>query len=256
MKQILIIRKLLNYSFNVFIVFLLNFYSYNAKGRGMITGEFMGNVFQTQFENNLGTSFRALKTKKFSYFITACHLVKNLKDNSQIKLRFSKIWKPLKVKKVIHNCNKDISVFVIDDITSHLFALNLSAGNLTYSQDVFILGFPLGIAPVIKLNGRQSNPIPLVKKGILSGITDQNFLYIDVHINQGFSGGPALFLDSKTKKMKIFGIVSAFKKDKIDGKFMLVNSGIGIVQNIAIAQKIIQQAQKELKDDSFPLKKE
>ena len=223
----------------------------------IVTSEYINNTFQIQYGNGKGTAFRPIHTKKYSYLITATHVISDRNQNllragDEIKIRFNNSWHNIETVKVLHNKNQDSSVFVIGGQYESPFKINLGSNGIFYSQDIFILGFPLGIAPIIDKIGNQIKtiPIPVVKKGVVSSIPTKNdsFYYVDIHINQGFSGGPALFMDIKNNKMKIFGVVSEFKFDKIDGKTFTVNSGIGIIRDISFAHELVLQAQKELQD--------
>ena len=241
------------------VLFSVSF-SFFTQAMNFVTNEYIQTTFQIKYNNNVGTAFKPLKTKKYSYHITAEHVISQARSGDTIAVRTNKGWVNIRAIKVLHNSKQDTSLFVFDGKNSPVaFQNSMDVGGLMYSQDVFILGFPLGIAPIIDKIGEQKQlvPFPLVKKGVVSAIVFKESqqppsnIYVDMHINQGFSGGPALFYDQRVKKMKIFGVVSSFRKDEINGKLIEANSGIGIVRAISFARELIIQAQKELKDDAI-----
>ena len=83
------------------------------------------------------------------------------------------------------------------------------AGGVTYTQDVFILGFPYGLY----LQRNQEEPrsrIPLVKRGILSGgrwFGGAQTMLVDCIANPGFSGGPAVFRSFIDQRWHFLGVV-------------------------------------------------
>ncbi len=222
----------------------------------MITSKYIQNTFLIKHDNKCGSCFKVIKTKKYSYLITAKHVISKLKDNDIIKIYFNNPhgWYDIKAIKILHCDDTDISIFVFDDSkkTSVTFQLPMSSNHLICGQDIFILGFPLEITQDTRIQDQESStPLPLIKKGALSGITPvdkKTIFYVDIHINQGFSGGPALFKNQFDNEIKIFGVVSSYICDQIKGKNVLANSGIGLVECISSASKIIEQARKELQD--------
>ena len=218
----------------------------------LITDEYICNTFSVKFNSSCGTGFRPIKTNNYSYIVTANHVIPELQDNGEIYIYSKDGYKPVKVYKTLHNKEHDTSIIVIKEKSSVSFQHNIGSGNMTYSQDIFVLGFPLGInVQVGKIGGREHPiPIPFVKKGVLSTMTSLKckFWYVGVHINQGFSGGPAIFWDVNDNKSKIFGVVSEFLPDEIDGDEIEANSGIGIVRDISIAKQMIVELQEDIGD--------
>ena len=84
---------------------------------------------------------------------------------------------------------------------------------LVYGQQVYFLGYPFGWDS----GGQQINrgvPLPFVKGGIVSAmeVGDVSRIFLDAHGNEGFSGGPVVFVPNgrpigPNTDFKVAGIV-------------------------------------------------
>ena len=58
-------------------------------------------------------------------------------------------------------------------------------------------------------------PFPLVKHGIFSALQrdskDYTVMFLDGHNNPGFSGGPIIYVNAKTRKLTVAGVVSGYR---------------------------------------------
>ena len=81
-------------------------------------------------------------------------------------------------------------------------------------QDVYALGFPLGSEINVKLQGHHEMSA-FAKKAIISNLGEGDQIYIDTRLNEGFSGGPIIFVNSQ-REMSIAGVISSYST-KLDG---------------------------------------
>lgn len=165
-----------------------------------------------KFNNATGTCFVFDYDKK-QYYVTARHVIEGIKDGQEIELNYKKNWNKHKIKLVGHSSHSDISVFALPTGIVQGESLAASSNDILYSQEIFFLGYPYGLQSDIEhLN--DDFPIPFVKKGILSNFlleTPKKILLLDGLNNPGFSGGPIVYIDMKTNKFQICGIVSGYR---------------------------------------------
>jgi len=90
--------------------------------------------------------------------------------------------------------------------------IDLTEEGATLSDDVFLLGFPLGFDQRMPSNINAGFPIPLVAKGCLAalpGISSPlpgGFL-VAGQIDEGFSGGPVV-ISKNLKRPVVIGVIS------------------------------------------------
>lgn len=86
--------------------------------------------------------------------------------------------------------------------------LTLGSAGMTYSDDVYILGYPFGLT--FETGGEDPQHMPLAKKGIVSGSGLRSGIrvhYLDIFANPGFSGGPAVVKVNPSRRLAVVGIV-------------------------------------------------
>ncbi len=133
--------------------------------------------------------------------------------------------------------------------TGHLPVIP-SLDRIVYSQDVYFLGFPYGLA----LRLGETDLYPFVKKAAFSGSADSpdgvKTLFLDGWNNPGFSGGPVAFYDERSKA-HICGVVSAYRVDLervLSGdmeelnQFIRTNTGIIVAHDIRYAIDAIERS--------------
>lgn len=160
-----------------------------------------------------GTAF-TLDVDGRQYLISARHVVGDCNDAVNLKLFLSKKWVDLQTTLVGEARGEiDISVLAPSKRLSEEIELEPSMA-LLLGQDVFFCGFPM----LMHANGGElmyGRPLPFVKKGTLSAGWDPDDtvkrLYVDAINNEGFSGGPLVFNEHKTGKLKVAAVVSGFK---------------------------------------------
>ena len=218
-----------------------------------VTMNVIRRVFLIKYNNHVATSF-TIDVDNRQYLITARHVVDGIKDGGEVQLFRDGAWQTLKVKPLyIKPEEVDIVVLVPPQQLSPSFPLEPSMGNMVLSQDVYFLGFPYGLL----MDGKALNdgfPFPFVKRGICSALwlaptKNHNVIFIDGYNNPGFSGGPIVFTDTKTKALKVAGVVSGYRvqedsvlKQKADtGLVVRNNSGLLVGYDIKSAVDAISQ---------------
>lgn len=225
-----------------------------------VTSDALQRVFYISVGMNSGTGF-IVETTKSKYMVTAKHLFDNVGCPIHTELRIKKGtgWESID-NRIYYHDDSSIDVAVIE--TSYFDGMEFGKveceKNLYLSQEVFMLGFPYGMEnEAYDIN--RGFPIPLVKKGIVSGFMFDNTsrFYIDWNNNQGFSGGPVVcrqFTDSGySDELYIVGIIKGYRINPLEvedengkgtGKYVKENSGIGIAHNIQVALQIIESIDK------------
>lgn len=227
----------------------------------MITSNVLQRVFHIKFENSSATAFTVDIDNK-QYFVTAKHVLINLKTIDVIEIFHEGVWKKLNVVLIGHHNKADVTVFAIDSyIAGH--SMLATTDGIVLSQEVFFLGFPLGLmSDAGEIN--RNFPLPLVKKGCLSAMffkkedSEGAYMFIDGHNNRGFSGGPVVFQKSPGQEFSVCGVIHGYMNDigdvislPTENKEKLVslqNSGIMKAYSIKNALDLIEN-----NPDGFPI---
>lgn len=215
----------------------------------MITLNVISRTYHLKFGSVTGTCF-TIDIEGRQYFVTAKHVVENLKSGDEIELFYKNTWLKTNAILIGHSTISDVSVFAID---FYIFAhpLTPSAGGMSYGQDLYFLGFPYGISAEIGVLNRDF-PLPLVKKGIFSAIFFEQpgkMFLIDGHNNPGFSGGPVVFKHSETNEFNVAGVISAYRyelepayiNDSPTEIKTRLNTGIIIAYSISNALDLVKE---------------
>ena len=108
----------------------------------MITDRIITNTFRINYKERIGTCF-AITVDNEKYLITARHIVKKIKGSDIVQIYRHGNWADQSVNVIGHTCPLvDISVLTADLDFSSSTPLPASLDGLTYSQDVYFLGFP------------------------------------------------------------------------------------------------------------------
>jgi len=214
----------------------------------LVSSNILTRVFMIKYGNNSGSSFTVDVDNK-QYLISAKHFLSTLKESDDIEIFHNSRWEKLTVKRIfLKNPNIDIVVMAPSRQLSPSYYIEPSIANIIISQNVFFLGFPLNIYDDVK-EFNNYFPLPLVKKGIISMLFNDNnkdvkMIYIDGHNNPGFSGGPIVCYDLKDpQKLKVIGVVSGYRlqegavydSEKATALKIFENSGILIGYTIDYA---------------------
>jgi S1-C subfamily serine protease len=167
-----------------------------------------------------GTGF-ILDRDSSTYIITARHLFSQKKNGDTILFDVKRNSRWMTIKGIIFlDSNKNVDVAVIWPFNS---GKKFKGNSYSYSDEydvlsdvVFFIGYPLGFELTDSL-ANDGFPLPLVKKGIFSGVIvtpdKVTVSFFDAHNNPGFSGGPIFMvnrIDAKKKKIKLVGVVSGY----------------------------------------------
>lgn len=168
--------------------------------------EHMQRVFQVRSGNQSGTAL-ALDVDGKQYLASALHVVENATGTASLDIYYQGAWTQFAVNIVGINFEFDIAVFALQErIVAHGLNIDISAAGCVAGQEVFILGYPLGIRghPV-----GPGFPIPVIKRGIaaLFHPGPPLSLYISASANPGFSGGPVYFAHHETGRTTLTAIV-------------------------------------------------
>ena len=180
----------------------------------MITSNIIQRTFHIRRGESTGTAF-AIDRESKQYLVTARHVIRGIESDSTIQIFHEEQWKSLNVNVVgVGTDTADIAVLSCPIQLSPPHPLEPTMTGLVYGQSVYFLGFPFGWdSGQEELN--RGLPLPFVKAGILSAIPPKDpveKIYIDAHGNEGFSGGPVVFVPngqhtSTNAEFRVAGIV-------------------------------------------------
>ena len=179
----------------------------------MITSNVITRTFHIKWRDSTGTAF-TIDHDNRQYLITARHVINGIANNWFVYIYHDNQWKHIGVEVVgIGADNLDVAVLSCPLQLSPQNLFEATAQDLGYSQQVYFVGFPLGLSWNMKPFTNQSFPAPFVKAGIFSGALDDNSLFlIDGHNNEGFSGGPVVFQpdNQPPDTFRVAGVVCSY----------------------------------------------
>lgn len=228
----------------------------------MIPLALLRSTFHARFGNDQGTIFTinyVTTQGKWQYLVTARHNIESM-NNNIIDITYQGSWTSLPVNLIGYG-NGIVDVAVLSSsITigpTDSFPRLLTEG-MSIGQQVNFLGFPLGMQG--DSPDDHSFPFPLAKSGSLSGVdswNSRNTLFIDGHVNRGFSGGPLIYHRADSPHGCIAGVVTHHTIDHVrleigdqSGDVRLGNAGIGTAVDIRHVVAIINSNPN--RDDLFP----
>lgn len=209
----------------------------------VITNQILQRTFKLKSSDSVGTCF-TIDVEGRQYLVTARHLVDSLTSAGTLQIWHDKMWKNVEVTLVGHGTGHiDISVLAPNITISGNYPLELE-GSCRLAQDVYFLGFPYEMGSEVGSMNRDF-PIPMVKKGIISGFHKEagaNVLYLDGHNNPGFSGGPVVCEEVSVQEetTSVIGVVSGYRYDAVpiyldkDKTTLTYHANTGIVIAIGI----------------------
>ena len=198
-------------------------------------------TFHIRCGGGTGSAF-TIRYNNQEFIVTARHNIEPIIGDSHpiIEVSFKDSWAALYVSIVgVGDEVLDIAILRIEglDIVPSSY-IPATSGGLTIGQQVYLLGFPLGMQA-----GSPNDtvfPYPLVKSGVFCGsdsVYNPIHLFVDCLGNMGFSGGPLIFHpNNDPNNPHIAGVFVQFRKDHVrlpsGGTIDLGNSGIGIAIDI------------------------
>ena len=182
----------------------------------MITFNVIHRIFHLKIGEATGTVF-ALDHGGRQYLVTASHLLEGMESLDDVRIFHDGQWKGLPCQMVGIAPDADTAVLAPGLQLAPTFPLEATMADIALGQQVFFLGFPLGMMTAAgELN--RDFPFPLVKSGVLSGIEQgtPTRIWVDGHNNPGFSGGPLIFIPpqeqfSTNRAYRVAGIISGYR---------------------------------------------
>ena len=186
----------------------------NLEGSG-ITANVIYRTFQIRMADSVGTAFTIDREKK-QYLVTARHVVEDIVSGDEIEIYHKKRWKNIAIKVVGVGAGKiDIAVLACPIQLSPSYPLEASLADLVYGQSIYFLGFPFGYRWGLEEEHiNRGFPLPFVKSGIVSAVLfgPSSKIWIDGHVNRGFSGGPVIFRPNAqaSGEYRVAGVVVSY----------------------------------------------
>jgi len=194
----------------------------------MVSSDILQRVIQIKYGTVLWTGFTIDLGSK-QYIITAKHVFSQMTAVNSIEFLYEGQWSTLSVTPIFCE-NSDIDIVALDFWEWHLtpqYPLDYWIVSMSYSQDVYFLGFPYWLRMDSWAMNNQL-PFPFVKKGIVSSFDfEHKRFYIDAHNNSWFSGWPVIF-NTVGGGVQVSGVIHGFIPDTNTGE----NSGIAIAYNL------------------------
>jgi S1-C subfamily serine protease len=216
----------------------------------MITSNIYERVLKLTTTVGQGSAF-TLEVNGVQYLVTAKHVLPDTNPvQGELLIRGITSTFTLECVPGVHP-DADIAVLKLPSFVTPTLELPLVPffDSIVYSQDIYFLGFPYGLA----LSAEQVDLFAFVKKGILSATawtpSGVHLLYLDGFNNPGFSGGPVVFYHSATHQPHLAGVVSGYRTEaqcvriagQVTSAAVLTNTGIVLATNIKHAMEAIEQ---------------
>jgi S1-C subfamily serine protease len=179
------------------------------------------NAFERTYEIETplgaGTAF-TIDHEGRQYLVTAKHLLPEDATQPEVcvenRLASATVrFHPLAVEPPV----ADVAVTPLSEpLTEGGLPLPASVDGLAWSQQLYFLGYPYGLATNIN-TADPGDRIPFVKSGIWSaaGKVDGVYLiYVDGHNNPGFSGGPVVGFPAQGDALQVCGVVSGYRTER------------------------------------------
>ena len=181
-----------------------------TEAKPMVTANVLHRTFPLRWHHSYGTAF-TIDYKEKQYLITARHVVEGIRTGDSIEIFHGESWKLLQIRLVgLGEGSADVAVLESPIRLSPPLALPASSKGLVLAQQVYFLGYPFG------WDGGHEDinrgfPLAIVKSGFVSAMPRGRFI-IDAHVNEGFSGGPLLFVPPRNpaNRLRVVGIIVGY----------------------------------------------
>lgn len=213
----------------------------------MIQAQVYYRVFHVVGERGLlGTAF-LIDVDEQQYLATARHLLNDDREE-EINLRHAYMNDGETTTDVMQRVGAldapaDVALLKPSIRLLEVMEAEAASNGLMFTQDVFILGFPHGLA--LQLDKSQpGRNLPLAKRGILAGSqhTPQGHMFfVDAIANPGFSGGPMVFHRGghQNGPLCLGGIVKGSFSQSVEGSEERTAAGLTAVTDIAEALALL-----------------
>ena len=180
-----------------------------------MTTDVIQRTFHIARANSHGTAFTIDKEGK-QYLVTARHVVEGIASDECISVVHEAQPKLLEIKVVgVGEGEVDVAVLACQQQLSPTRPLvEPTDVGLSYGRQAYFLGFPFGWDSGCE-DINRGLPLPFVKAGIISALAFGTVkkIYIDAHVNQGFSGGPVVFSPPNNQSLnRVAGVVVGYPK--------------------------------------------
>jgi hypothetical protein len=184
----------------------------------MIITNILDRVFRILHNNKTASSYTIEKGDQ-QYLVTASHVFKDTDNVNELKIYHDKGWKKIPVKVAFNSLGLgDTIVFKLEKDISPRHKIEYGMGNVILYSKAYFLGFPFGMAISDSKVLFNKFPRPFVKSGIISNTDSSKHglvtIYLDGHNNEGFSGGPVIWVyPNDPNRLKIIGTVSGYLRE-------------------------------------------
>jgi hypothetical protein len=156
-----------------------------------------------------------INLKQGRFLVTARHGVETFSQGHPVELFWNGAWKEVHVEPVadpmVDFSYDVVAARISDSVADQPFTELLNRTDFFVSQEMYFLGFPLSLATDVP-DGYEI-PIPLVKKGLFSGIQGAGpfqVMFLDAMNTKGFSGGPVFANDPRAQGLALAAIVGRY----------------------------------------------
>ena len=224
----------------------------------MLTTNVLQRTFRIKYRENTGTCF-TIDVDGRQYIVTARHVVDGIQGKDSIDLYHEGIWKMLPTKIAwLSQSEQDIAILSPEIQVSPTHPLEPSSAGMVLGQDVYFCGYPYGLNIEVDPDKNRGFPLPLVKKGVISGMFEE-YMLIDAINNPGFSGGPVVFAMPQSNSFRVAGVISGYKVEYdavlLNGQDVGLrygyNTGLVLAYDLRLGVKHLAQNPTGVKVDSF-----
>jgi hypothetical protein len=216
-------------------------------------------MFEIESATSSGAAF-TINYQGAQYLVTAKHVLPDGDPNPSVTVtnRFGSEQLDLALLDIQPDA-ADVAVAPLSTPLTADLRLDPTFEGITWSQPVFFLGYPYGLATEFPDN-TPTDRIAFVKGAILSAtasVNDVQMVYLDGMSNPGFSGGPVVGFnwnrgDEVGDRLQVFGVVQGYHGEALlvdqggsPGKEQLsvrANSGIVVATQISHVTEAIDRA--------------
>lgn len=181
----------------------------------MVTNNVLHRMLKIRIGNDQGSAF-TLDREGRQYLVTARHMLEGAEDAQHVSVVYENQWRSLDVNVVgVGEGEVDVAVLACPLQLSPTLPMEPDENDFFLGQQAYFLGYPFGW----DTGGEEINrgvPLPFVKTGIFSAFTiggQQHKIFIDAHVNHGFSGGPVVFhRPGAPQDFRVAGVVSGYPR--------------------------------------------